>query len=149
MMELLISKGAKHDVRDKFGCCPLQNAAYHGHKEAVACLLDHGADINVCNYSGNTPLMTAAVHGQFEAVKFLVLKGADLNAANYEGWTPLEAAAHRGHCDVVNFLARSGSRYELYGTAMRKCHFCAKRYAKLGKSPTLTLNPNPTTFPIH
>ena len=114
MMELLISKGAKHDMRDKFGCFPLQNAAYHGHKEAVACLLDHGADINVCYYSGNTPLMTAAVHCQFKAVKFLVLKGADLNAANYEGWT------HRGHCDVVNFLVRSGSRFELYGTAMRK-----------------------------
>ena len=46
MMELLMSKGAKHDMRDKAGLTPLHCSVARGHKEAVACLLDHGADIN-------------------------------------------------------------------------------------------------------
>ena len=46
MIELLMSKGAKHDVRDKEGRTPLHNAAFNGHKEAVACLLNHRADVD-------------------------------------------------------------------------------------------------------
>jgi ankyrin repeat protein len=42
MIELLMSKGAKHDVRNHVGSTPLHFAAVQGHKEAVACLLDHG-----------------------------------------------------------------------------------------------------------
>ena len=35
MIELLLSKGAKHDVRDKIGSTPLHSAAGHGHIRTV------------------------------------------------------------------------------------------------------------------
>ena len=75
MIELLMSKGAKHDVKDKRGQSPLQEAAIHGHKEIVSCLMDHGADINAEDL-GKT-LIASVCH--LEIVEYLVNKGADVN----------------------------------------------------------------------
>ena len=60
IIELLISKGAKHDVRDKIGSTPLHHAAVSGHNEAVACLLEHEAQIDALDDNGLTPLNMAA-----------------------------------------------------------------------------------------
>jgi ankyrin repeat protein len=101
MIELLISKGARHDVREKFGSFPLHlMASHHGQKDAAACLLDHGADINASYDMDTIPLLLAAVHSHFEAVKFLVLKVSDFKAASENECAPLEAAANYGHCVI-------------------------------------------------
>jgi ankyrin repeat protein len=78
MIELLMSKGAKHDVRSEVGSSPLHVAAMNGHNEAVACLLDHGADINSADIMGNIPLVILASMGYLDTVKLLVLKVADM-----------------------------------------------------------------------
>jgi ankyrin repeat protein len=52
VMQLLISKGARTDVRDKLGQTPLYHAAACGQQEAAICLLDHGADVNAAGDQG-------------------------------------------------------------------------------------------------
>jgi ankyrin repeat protein len=126
MMELLMSKGAKHDVRTHVGSTPLHLAAVRGRKEAVACLLDHGADINnEATHSGLTSLMMAAYKGHLETVKLLVLKGADMKK-QWKGLTALDYAALEGHEKVVDFLINAGARLDEGGTVDKNCNACGK-----------------------
>ena len=119
MIELLMSKGARHDVRSKFECTPLHSAAYHGRKDAVASLLDHGADINAQDNTGETPLMAARFgnHQFLDVVDILLLRGADLNLTNTDGDTALSLATSEGRLevakrisDVATGASRAGSR---------------------------------------
>jgi hypothetical protein len=126
LLELLISKGAKHDLRDRLGGTPLHLAAFQGHKEAVACLLDHGADINAASTQGNTPLNMAANKGHLETVKLLVLKGADMKMKQSSGLTALDNAALNGHDKVVDFLINAGARFDEGGTVAKNCNACGK-----------------------
>ena len=109
VIEPLMSKGARIDVRDKFGLTPLHMAVIMGHKEASICLLDHGADINTkCNL-GSTPLSSSAQKGHLPLVKLLILCGADLNLADCQGATSLMKAAGMGHLEVVKILVEKGA----------------------------------------
>jgi ankyrin repeat protein len=126
LVELLMSKGAKHDVRNHDGSTPLHLVAVGGHKEAVACLLDLGADINnEATHSGMTPLMIAANEGRLETVKLLVHKGADLKKRS-SGLTALDMAAFKGHDKVVDFLINAGARFDEGGTVAKNCNACGK-----------------------
>ena len=112
MIELLMSKGARHDVRSKFECTPLHAAAYHGRKDAVASLLDHGADVNVQDNTGETPLMTARFgnHHFLDVVDILLLRGADLNLTNSEGATAFSLATSEGRLEVAKRIADVATR---------------------------------------
>ena len=128
MIELLISKGAKHDARNKEGYTPLHWSVACGQKEAAACLLDHGADINAIeSQTGGTPLLLAVNRSSchLEVVKLLVLKGADMKW-EFHGLTALDWAALQGHKNVVDFLIKSGARFVESGTVAKDCKFCGK-----------------------
>jgi hypothetical protein len=125
MIELLMSKGAQHDLWNKVGGTPLHLAALRGHKEAVACLLDHGADINAASTKCNTPLNMAANKGHLEIVKLLVLKGADMKKQS-KGLTALDMAAPEGHDKVVDFLINAGAHFDEGGTVAKNCNACGK-----------------------
>ena len=56
VMELLITKGARVDVRSNDGRTPLYLTIFDGHKEAAIYLLDHGAEVNAAAIDGYTPL---------------------------------------------------------------------------------------------
>ena len=104
VIELLMSKGARHDVRDKDGQTPLNLAAFGGQKEAVECLLTHGADVNAKDVIGQTSLLHAAYKGHKEAAISLLDHGADVNARDSRGFTPLIGAAQQGLLPVVGLL---------------------------------------------
>ena len=104
VIELLVSKGAMVDARNKEWETPLVKAALKGHEEAAICLLDHGADVNAKDRLGFTPLLCAAQVGHLPVVELLVLRGAGLNLGNFQGVTPLITAAQKGRLTVVEFL---------------------------------------------
>ncbi|KAM6305459.1 CARD- and ANK-domain containing inflammasome adapter protein-like [Aegotheles albertisi] len=72
IMEYLISKGAKTDVKDKGGRTPLHRAAEKGHGDAVKVLLRCGASMYSLDREGKTPLHLAAQNNHRHILKMLL-----------------------------------------------------------------------------
>ena len=77
--------GAQIDAIDSFEGTSLHNAAFQGHTETCALLLEKGADIRKCDDHNATALHLAAVNGRTDAVKLLLEKGAEVDAQDDEG----------------------------------------------------------------
>ncbi|MGE0392545.1 MAG: ankyrin repeat domain-containing protein [Vicinamibacterales bacterium] len=89
VMKLLLSLGAKSDVRTKSGCTPLMAAAGLGYQ-------DQESRIPQSAY--------------VEATTFVLgLPGVDINAANNDRFTPMHAAAWAGFEQVIQLLADRGA----------------------------------------
>lgn len=93
--------------RSSDGWTPLHLAAFFGHVDAVALLIDLGAplDAHSTNATRNTPLH-AALAGATNAtiVRRLIFAGADVDARGAHHITPLHLAASRGDgvlCDLI------------------------------------------------
>lgn len=99
-------------ARDSDGSTPLHCAAWKGHPEVAALLLDFGADIHANNNNdhwGDTPLHAAAHGNQRAVAEILIARGADINAVNASGRKPLEETeAHRATA-VANLLKKHGA----------------------------------------
>ena len=76
ILEMLLSQGARVDVRD--GDTPLLNAAYFGHTDVCELLLDIGkVDIEETRTGGGrTSLFQAAAKGNASTVEMLLSQGA-------------------------------------------------------------------------
>lgn len=93
------------------GWTPLHLAAFFGHRETAAMLLDRGADpaARSANELENTPLHAALAAGREAVAELLVERGADVNAAA-AGLTPLDIASAGGHEAMVRYLSERGAR---------------------------------------
>jgi ankyrin repeat protein len=82
------------------GFHPLGLAAFFGHPETAALLIERGADVNAPsrNDFGVTPLHSACAVRDLATVRLLLERGADPNVPQRSGFTPLDAA--RGHDDA-------------------------------------------------
>ena len=89
--ELLVKRGARTNVADRFGNTPLHMAARTGFTRAMDFLLRRGAKPSPKNRYGETPLHLAAVTG-CEGVKRLLESKADPRARNRFGETALHYA---------------------------------------------------------
>uniref|UniRef100_A0A8B9CYI1 Uncharacterized protein n=1 Tax=Anser brachyrhynchus TaxID=132585 RepID=A0A8B9CYI1_9AVES len=78
IMEYLISKGAKPDVKDKKGRTPLHRAAEKGHGDAVKVLL-RCASVNAKDRQSKSPLHYASEKGDKTMVEMLLNANADPN----------------------------------------------------------------------
>ena len=99
------------------GWTPLHLAAFFGHSELAAVLLDQGAKIESLstNSMRNTPLHAAAAGGRTELVQLLLKRGANPNARQAGGWTALHSAAQAGNREMVEVLIANGA--EINGRA--------------------------------
>lgn len=90
------------------GWTALHLAAFFGHRDLAALLLERGADVNARSRSetfaqANTPLHAAAANRHLEVAQLLVARGADVNARDGSGFTPLALAAN-GRSDLLMLL---------------------------------------------
>ena len=76
-IELLVSHGARVDVRDRDGSTALFQAAQRGHEDAVAALVKAKAALEAEGPQGETALIAAARRGHASVVSVLVKAGAD------------------------------------------------------------------------
>lgn len=60
MVELLVSHGARVDVKKEDGATPIHLAAAMGYPNVVQLLIDYGADVNAADNYGHAPLFSAA-----------------------------------------------------------------------------------------
>lgn len=109
---LLEADASLIDARDSDDSTPLHCAAWKGHAEVAALLLDFGADIQARNSNGHwgdTPLHAAAHGNQRAVAELLIARGADIHAKNASGNTPLqETEAHKA-TPVANLLKKHGA----------------------------------------
>jgi ankyrin repeat protein len=96
--------------RSADGFTPLHLAAYYGHADVVAFLLDRGVDLEARTTNprlpGLTPLHSAAAGGKTDVALLLLERGADPNATQPGGWTALHQAAASGNLVLCRALLR-------------------------------------------
>jgi len=97
------------------GWTPLHLAAFFGHRDLAALLLDQGADVNARSRSerfarANTPLHAAAANRHLDVAGLLLERGADVNARDGSGFTPLALAANSRSDLLMLLLLEKGAR---------------------------------------
>src|SRR5688572_17321900 len=93
------------------GWTALHLAAFFGHLEATARLLEAGASLAAVsrNPLANTPLHAAVAGGHVDVSLFLIARGADADAVDAGRHTPLHIAAEAGYLPVVEALLARGA----------------------------------------
>uniref|UniRef100_A0A8D0FMT1 Uncharacterized protein n=1 Tax=Strix occidentalis caurina TaxID=311401 RepID=A0A8D0FMT1_STROC len=109
IMEYLISKGAKTDVKDRKGRTPLHRAAEKGHGDAVKVLLRHGAYMYSLDMEGKTPLHLAAQNNHGHIVK-MILKEEARSYRNKHNF--LHMAALKDESSLAKTLLKAGASTE-------------------------------------
>jgi ankyrin repeat protein len=77
-LQQYLTAGIPPNLTNHEGNTLLMLAAYNGHPETVAFLLERNADTNVLNGRGQSPLAGAVFKGYDEVVKLLIEKGVDV-----------------------------------------------------------------------
>ena len=116
VVEELIRKGARVNVKDNDQLTALYCASWWSHCSVVKTLCAAGADTNVQGHWGETPLMGAAVRGSDEVVCELIRAGASVNVVTSSeclsgvaaGSTALHFAADK-NCSAVKRLCAAGA----------------------------------------
>lgn len=87
---------------------PLEMAAWGGHKEIVAFLIEKGANVNQVDIFGAAPLHMAVVQGHKEIVELLLEKGADINVKTKNGKIPLQLAFENERPAIIELFINRG-----------------------------------------
>eukprot|EP01090_Pellita_catalonica_P021236 TRINITY_DN7894_c0_g1_i1.p1 TRINITY_DN7894_c0_g1~~TRINITY_DN7894_c0_g1_i1.p1 ORF type:complete len:428 (-),score=65.38 TRINITY_DN7894_c0_g1_i1:275-1558(-) len=98
IVELLVSKGADVNARDKFDNTPLRMCASNAQsfatfdtfKRTVEILINAKADINAGTTINTTSLHSVVKWGNVDAVRFMLDKGADPNIRTTKGELPID-----------------------------------------------------------
>ncbi|XP_039175955.1 CARD- and ANK-domain containing inflammasome adapter protein-like [Crotalus tigris] len=142
IIDYLISKGAKREVKDNKGRTPLHRAAEKGHDKAVNRLLQAGANMYSLDQEGKTPLHLAnqnqhmhvlknilkeevrrhknqhnflhmaALKDESDLVQILLKNGALVDAMDEKGQTALSYAVSQGHEKTVKVLSEGGAKVD-------------------------------------
>ncbi len=99
-------------ARASDGFTALHLAAFFGHEDAAALLLEHGADANAVARNAElelAPLHSAAAGGNSKLVALLLEHGANPKARQRGGFTALHAAAQNGDRESVEALLDRGA----------------------------------------
>jgi ankyrin repeat protein len=126
--------GAVHiDARSPNGSTPLYAAAYAGHVDVVAVLLQGKADVHAARDDGCTAMHAAARNGHMKVVEALVEGGADLSRPGKRGLTPLcmlvagsqraKLLAEAKDAKVVAFAQRTAEAQTVAGEPMNAEEF--------------------------
>jgi ankyrin repeat protein len=107
LAEILISKGADVNVRDKYRSTPLLKVCWKQNIELAKILISKGADVDIIDSNQYTPLTVA--YPNIELAEILISKGADVNYQSHDGFTLLHYAAMYYGPELVKFYLSKGS----------------------------------------
>lgn len=92
VINVLLSLGAKADLKGTCDNTALHYAATYGRLEAAQILVAHHAIVDAKACLGETPLVEAVANGKTDLVAYLMGLKADPNANDWQGKTPLMLA---------------------------------------------------------
>nr|XP_034977273.1 ankyrin-3-like [Zootoca vivipara] len=106
IIDYLIGKGAKLEVKDKKGRTPLHRAAERGHGEAVKMLLQSGANMYTLDQEGKSPLHLAHQNHHTHVLKSILKEEArrHKNQHNF-----LHMAALRDDSELLQAILKNGA----------------------------------------
>ena len=109
--ELLLLEPGFVDQWSPDGFSALHLAAFFGHADVAALLLERGADVGAV---ARNPLAVQALHSaaagdHVDVVRVLLQHGADPNARQEGGFTPIHAAAQNGNDELFRLLLAHGA----------------------------------------
>ena len=110
--DLLLSRGADIELRDRYGATPLHWAARRAYAASVALLLRRGASVHARTNDGNTPLHWAASDGHTAIAELLIEAAAPIDATNSYGHTPLYDAAFYSQIGTTALLLALGANVD-------------------------------------
>ncbi|XP_067892527.1 CARD- and ANK-domain containing inflammasome adapter protein [Heterodontus francisci] len=143
IIEYLLNKGAKIEVRDNKGQSPLHRAAEEGHTGAAKMLLQAGAHIYALDTESRSPLHLAAQNNNFSIMKLMLKEearndkrkksflhmaalrdesklaqiilqyGARVDSKDEKNRTPLFHATSHGHLNTVKVLLETGAKVDV------------------------------------
>ena len=106
VVKLLLDKGTKVNLSDKYNRPPLSVACKNGNFEIAKMLIDKEADVRAVDFEGSNPLHHAAFGGNKKIVKLLIRdKRVDLLKTDNNGKTPADIAKEENHNDIVEILS--------------------------------------------
>ena len=106
LVDFLIKRRARLNVRNRNGETALSMAAYTGQLNYVQRLVEAGAEVD---FYGWAPLLYAAYNGHTAIVEYLLKRGADINAKTENGLTALFFAARFGHIETIKVLLKNNA----------------------------------------
>lgn len=109
MFQLLVTefKVDPNNAFDKEGWAAIHHAAYQGHIQLVAYLLEIckvDANLVIKNQDAETPCLLAARGGKLDVLKKLVEHKANVHYFKNDGFNALHAAAENGHLPIISYL---------------------------------------------
>jgi len=126
MVQHLLLRKAKVNVRDRFGCFPLHYACSKGAIDCADHLLRVHAQVDGRDKFGVTPLMKAAEIGDADIIDLLLEYAAAPNIKDkMERWTALHYAAKSGDLECIRSLLKSGADFSLYSLAKQNAQSIA------------------------
>lgn len=109
IVELLLSHGARADLRDAFGGTALHIACkYQDKVELLASITNKAPEINNIDDDGETPLMYAARRNHWRTASYLITKGAVVDLLNVYGDSAVDHAVITDSQDVLRELMHAG-----------------------------------------
>ncbi|XP_007945544.1 transient receptor potential cation channel subfamily A member 1 [Orycteropus afer afer] len=116
-LTILLNKGAKFCVPNKWGSFPVHQAAFSGAKKCMEILLKFGEElgysrqfhINFVNNGKHSPLHMAVQSGDLEMIKMCLDNGAQIDLVENGKCTPLHFAATQGATEIVKLMISSYS----------------------------------------
>jgi ankyrin repeat protein len=105
---LLIQAGAPLDEKTEEGCTPLILAAFHGHAEIAAALIEHGARLEEAakDHYDFIPHM----HGRMTDMNDFSSSVRDMEEKSVSGATALITAVVKGHVEIARALIAGGAK---------------------------------------
>lgn len=115
---LLISLGAKMDLRNRNGLTPFHLSIRHNQFEAFILFIESRADVHVGNVDGITPLHMAAKYGRKEFMIQLLSYVQNVNPPDIWGQTPLHYSVLQKDAESAELLLHKGAKMEKDNTGM-------------------------------
>lgn len=112
VVQVLLSKGAVVDPKDKRGAKPIQWALRYKYYAIAELLLEHGANIDIRWQDGYAFLNHEAKDGRNETLAFMLRHGADPHTTDWrygDGTTPLHCAARNDRRKAAEILLEFGA----------------------------------------
>ena len=106
-VEILITAGAAQDIP---GWPPLVYAAFNGHGNILAYLINKDANLNAASDNGTTALMAASRGGHIALIRTLLTQKADPNKQTDAGETALDIALRFKNTDIAELLRAAGGK---------------------------------------